>query len=208
MAYVIFFVLLHYMRGFNYKKAIQALSYFAQQNGGSLNKMKAIKLIWLSDRFHLRQYGRTITGDVYFALPYGPIPSTTRDILESNTVLSSIELSYSEEFLAIYDKYNFSAIKETYTKVFSQTDLEAINEVLKKYNQFDAFELSDLSHQFPEWKKYESALEKRIASRFEINYNDFFLNYDDGKGLFVDQEEHLRISKEMFQENNKILEGF
>ncbi|MCC6691552.1 MAG: SocA family protein [Bacteroidia bacterium] len=196
------------MRGFNYKKATQALNYLALKNGGSLNKMKAIKLIWLADRFHLRKYGRTITGDVYFALPFGPIPSTTRDILEQNTILSDVELSYSQDFLAIDDRYNFSATKETATKVFSQTDLEVINEVVKNYNQLDEFILSELSHKSPEWKKYESAFQKGIASRFEINPIDFFLNFDDGKGLFLDSEEHIEISKKIFMENTKILEAF
>jgi len=48
------------MVGFNHKKAVQTLAYFAQKEGGVINKMKAFKLIWLSDRLHLRKYGRPI----------------------------------------------------------------------------------------------------------------------------------------------------
>jgi uncharacterized phage-associated protein len=53
------------MLGFNYKKAIQTLAYFAQKEGGVINKMKVFKLIWLSDRLHLRKYGRPILNDVH-----------------------------------------------------------------------------------------------------------------------------------------------
>ena len=52
------------------RKIIQALTYIAyQQPGHKINSMKAYKLLWLADRYHLRQYGRTITGDTFFALP-------------------------------------------------------------------------------------------------------------------------------------------
>lgn len=192
------------MRGFNYKKSVQALNYLALKSGGSLNKMKAIKMIWLADRLHLRKYGRTITGDVYFALPYGPIPSTTRDILEDNSLVSDTELSYSNEYLSKFSKYDYSSKKAANEKVFSKTDLDAIENVFTKYNHLNEFELSDLSHLFPEWKKYSSALEKGIASRFEINPIDFFENYSDDSGLFSDSASDLNLSKEIFISENEI----
>lgn len=197
------------MRGFNHKKAIQALNYFSKKSsGGKINKMKAIKLIWLSDRLHLRQYGRTITGDVYFALPFGPIPSTTRDILEGNSLLSEDELSYSNEYLSRTDKYDFGTLKDPDMSVFSQTDIDIIEKIIEKFGHLKPFELSDLSHSFPEWKKYESALKQKIASRFEIDYNDFFENVSDGSGLFIDEAESLQLTKEIYTENKDILSAF
>ena len=95
------------MRGFNYKKSAQALNYLANKNGGTLNKMKAIKLIWLADRLNLRKYGRSITGDDYYALPNGPVPSATRDILESSDFLDDIASVYASEYITEIDKYNF-----------------------------------------------------------------------------------------------------
>ena len=159
------------MGGFNYKKAVQSLAFFAEKQGGAINKMKAIKLIWLSDRLHLRKYARTITGDVYFALPFGPVASTTRDLLEHNeNMLSEVELNYTLEFLGQFEKYNYSVITSPNLKVFSKTDLDCINSIWDKFGDFDHFKLSDLSHEFPEWKKYEARLaQKGNISRFEIN---------------------------------------
>lgn len=186
------------MQGFKLSKAVQALNYFAVKSKGNLNKMKALKLIWLSDRYHLRRYGRTITGDVYFALPFGPVASTTRDILEGSSSLSDGELSYSNDYIESTSKYNYKSKGELDAKVFSKTDIEVLDLIFSKYQELDQFQLSDLSHSFPEWKKYQSAIEQGIASRFEIDWNDFFANVDDGKGLFLDDEEFLAISKEMF----------
>lgn len=167
--------------------------------------MKAIKLIWLADRLHLRTYGRTITGDVYFALPYGPVPSTTRDILELNSFsLSEDELSYSNEFIVITDKFNYKTNKNSDTKVFSQTDLNAIQTIWENYGACDQFKLSELSHQFPEWQKYESALNQKVASRFEMDYLDFFENIQDGSDLFIDDPSSIQLSKDIYLESQKI----
>ncbi len=35
------------MLDFDYKKATQAINYLAKKEGGKINKMKAIKVIWL-----------------------------------------------------------------------------------------------------------------------------------------------------------------
>lgn len=53
---------------FDYRKTTQALNFFAVKNGGHINKMRSIKLIYFADRFHLRKYGRPITNDEYFAM--------------------------------------------------------------------------------------------------------------------------------------------
>lgn len=196
------------MRGFNHRKTAQSLNYFAIQNGGELNKMKGLKLIWLSDRLSVRRYGRTITGDVYYALKNGPVASGTRDILEGNDFLDDSSSKYASEYLEQIDKYNFKSILNVNEKVFSKTDLEILDLVYKYYGQQSHFELSDLSHEFPEWKRYESALEKGISTRCPIHLSDFFINPQQKYTLFDDNESDLEITKSIFQENEKILDAF
>ena len=45
------------------------------------DKIHLIKLMYLADKYHLMNYGRTITGDEYFAFPKGPGGSKTMDVL-------------------------------------------------------------------------------------------------------------------------------
>jgi hypothetical protein len=68
--------------------------------------MKAYKLLWLADRYHLRQYGRTITGDTYFALPLGLIPSDAKNILEKKETNLFPEWKRFEEKLSSKDEPN------------------------------------------------------------------------------------------------------
>jgi uncharacterized phage-associated protein len=187
------------MRNFKYKKATQALNYLANKNGGKFNKMKAIKLIWLADRLHLRRYGRTITGDTYFAMPNGPVASSTRDILESK-----YETDYVREFLQQdQDRNEFISVNQPYLKVFSKTDLQAIDDVFEKYGNKGKYILRDMSHDFPEWKKFEAIFEADEAKRLPIDLNDFFINFHDESGLFMGDQELIQASKEMYEEYKK-----
>lgn len=195
------------MRGFNYKKAVQVLNLIASRSGGTANKMKAIKLIWLADRLHLRSHGRTITGDTYFALPNGPVPSATRDLLEYNSfALTDEELGYSSSFIAPCkdDRLIYKSNNEIDDEVFSETELKVIDEVLNAYGNLNQFKLRDLSHEFPEWKKHESALNSKIASRFLMDMEDFFKDASPAFEKFQIDPEILEGSKEVYLHDVKI----
>ena len=86
---------------FDYRKATQALNHFALKEGGQINKMKALKLVYLADRYHLRKYGRLITNDVYFAMPYGAVASGVKDIAEDSAFLGMRVRKYSARYLSL-----------------------------------------------------------------------------------------------------------
>ena len=62
-------------------KIIEALHYILHKIKIA-DKIKIIKLIYLADKYHLVRYGRTITNDDYYAMEYGPVGSTVKDVLE------------------------------------------------------------------------------------------------------------------------------
>lgn len=180
------------MNTFNYKKSVQALNYLAVLEGGAINYMKALKLIWLSDRYHLRNHGRTITGDKYYALKKGPVASFTKDII-INKHISQEQSEYSTSFVSV-NGYSLSSNSEPNTKVFSQKEVEVINTVYENYKNMSEFEISEFSHNFPEWKQYEEKI-KRTGSSYVIDMNLFFENYKDNTNLFVNDKEELEEMK-------------
>ena len=180
------------MNTFNYKKSVQALNYLAVLEGGAINYMKALKLIWLSDRYHLRNHGRTITGDKYFALKNGPVASFTKDII-INKHTTAEQSAYSSTFVSV-NCYALSTNSEPDTNVFSQKELEVINTVYDNYKGMDEFEISEFSHNFPEWKQYEEKI-KKTGSSYVIDMNLFFENYKDKTNLFVNDNEELEEMK-------------
>lgn len=68
------------------KKIITSLAYLAwKQQGHEIDNMRACSLLWLADRYQLRNIGRTVSGDTYYAMPHGLMPSDAKCILECKT---------------------------------------------------------------------------------------------------------------------------
>lgn len=164
------------MTSFKFKKAVQALNYFAQKEGGKINYMKAGKLVYLSDRAHLRTYGRTITNDTYIAMKNGSVPSKTKDIILKSAWFEQEILDYVNAYLSDPEKYNFQSLNEVDKSVFSKTDLKIMDEIYNFYGERDQYELSAYSHNFPEWQRFENELKLGVGKAFLIDPNDFFEN--------------------------------
>jgi uncharacterized phage-associated protein len=187
-----------------YKKGTQALNYFSRKKDGQINKMKAIKLIYLADRYHLRKYGRPIVGDIYWAMKLGPVGSNTLNIADlSERNLDGDSLRYAKEFITHAKgddkKEEIVSKKEVNLNVFSQTDIEAFETVFKEFGDLDQFELAKkITHQYPEWSKHENAI-NRGTKRVRMDYVDFFLNpKGQSSEIFEIPAEHLQMSKKMF----------
>lgn len=189
---------LEMQRPINYKKIVQALDYLAQlEPDKKMNKMKAYKLLCLADKYHIRQYGRSITNDNYFAMTYGTVPSTTKDLLDG-----VINNDLFDEYIEQVDQHTYKSKKEANLKVFSETDLSSINLIYNTFKDKDQFELSSHSHLFPEWTRFQKKLKNpKEKNSFKIKKDDFFINTDDGTGLFVDDDELLSLTKELFNRN-------
>jgi uncharacterized phage-associated protein len=158
---------------FNLQKTTQALNYFAVRSGNEINKMKAIKLLYIADRYHLRKYGRPISNDEYFAMEYGPVPSGGKDIAEHSEFLGAIERNYVEEFLKRCSDYDFQSIKAVDQDVLSESDKEALGFAWETFNKFDQYQLAEITHTYPEWQKHKNQITGR-NSRIRMDYEDFF----------------------------------
>ena len=186
------------------KKIIQALDYVAwKQPDHTLDNMKAYKLLWLADRYHLRQYGRTITGDEYHALPHGVVPSDAKCILESQGTKLPHSKEVANEYLEIFPvcEHTYKALKAPNMKVFSESDIEVLDIILSKFNSMTPLELSEFSHQFPEWKQYEESLKNpQKKNGYKIDLDLFFENKEEASGLFKDSPELLELTKEVYHQ--------
>lgn len=159
---------------FDYKKAAQALNFLARQSGGRINKMKAIKLVYFADRYHLRKFGRPITNDEYYAMVLGPVNSGVKDLAEMSAFLGPKEEKYTSRFIEPIDQYDFRSIRDFDPDVFSESDLEALAFAWQRFGHLDQFEIAKITHKYPEWKRHEAALEREEISRIPMKYEDFF----------------------------------
>lgn len=155
---------------FAYKKAAQALNFFAIQNGGEIDKLRALKLIFFADRYHLRKYGRPITNDQYWAMQFGPVASGVKDLFELDSV-SHEERHYVAALLEKCTKeHSRRSIAPVDKKVFSQTDLEALQFSWEHFGKRPR--LVEKTHLYPEWQRHEAAIAGG-NTRVPMDYLDF-----------------------------------
>ena len=184
------------------RKIVQALNYFAcSQLGHTINSMKAYKLLWLADRYHLRHYGRTVSGDEYYALPHGPVPMDAMNVVEGKPT-RLVDGTDGVAYIRKSKRYNITSLEAPRLEVFSVSDLEALDLVIKTYGGKSWYELSDMSHTFPEWKAYEPLLENPYSKNgYKMDLNLFFENRKKEDAIFQDSKELLEVTKAIFTES-------
>ena len=155
----------------DHKKATQSLNYFARQEGGRINKMKVLKLVYFADRYHLRKYGRLVTNDTYYAMEHGPVASGVKDIAEFSVALDHREKKYASQYIAPINKYSLKSRADIDHEEFSDSDIEALEFAWVNFGNLDQYQLRDLTHKYPEWLKHKRALENRL--RIDMDIEDF-----------------------------------
>lgn len=152
---------------------LESLYYLAKKLDRPIEKLAAVKLLFFADRFHLRKYGRLITEDTYYALPHGPVASNSLNII--NEVLTNENAGVDKVYLTRESEKSFSAYSEEYDlEYLSDTDKEALDFAAEHFGQMTAWGLRELTHDYPEWKRFKHTLEKELSKRELIVMSDFF----------------------------------
>jgi uncharacterized phage-associated protein len=166
------------------RKSTQALNYFAHKAASGapirkLNKMKALKLLFFADRYHVRKYGRPVSNCAYFAMKHGPVASEAKNVAEESPRLDSHSRSYARRFIRRNDSYHFSSVGNVDQSVLSKTDCEALDFAWQTFGHYSEFRLRDITHHYPEWKRHARTLrsgQRRVA----LDCSDFFADPDTG----------------------------
>ena len=133
---------------FDCVKSMEAGLYIAQKIGGRKDMHKIFKTLYFADKAHLSRYGRSITGDSYIAMSYGPVPSRTDDIFKA--VRGDSYFSNRAEELKGYfhfiNKYVIEADKDADLDYLSDTDVECLDYAINKCKGKTFGELTEMSH--------------------------------------------------------------
>jgi len=169
---------------------------------GEADKVKLIKLIYLADKYHLIRYGRTITNDNYYAMEYGPVGATLKDILSFDRYyLSKQEYEYLSKLIEKKGEHNFQAKDADISfDMLSESDREALDFVIEHFGYMDSRALSEYTHQYLEWNQYTNLFKEGLTKRKRLEIYELLSTVKDDlltKGI---PEEHIR-------ETEKILTG-
>jgi len=192
---------------FSIEKTVQ-IFYYIQKHSRTTSKLELIKFLFFADRIHLRKYFSLISLDNYVALKYGPVASNSLDVLNNEIDYLSNFRDDELKFLKYVQQTGQTewTIKEVPNDLLSNNEMQSID---KSINIFSGMYLSDISHDYPEWKRYKNFFDMRLISSRPIKMDDFFKNPDindspaiqkyfgDNDPLYED-EEYLNEAKEFY----------
>ena len=173
------------------RKILECIAYLAEKT--QLTDIKTYKLLWLADRLHLGMYARTITGDEYYAMERGPVPSYVKNLINRKRVDSK---DFDSMFKVDNKVITLIAAPGEYNYL-SDSDKMVLDMVLAAYGNEEDKELSRISHDSPEWKRFEPLLKSGKKKSCKMIVDDFFEDFQDPKQLFVRNGEPL-IAKSVY----------
>lgn len=131
------------------KKYKEIILYLAEKLGGEIKgKKKLAKLLYFVDFdfFESAKGGqKSMTGDIYKALPMGPFPVTMEKILGDMVNEKKITIKLERERID-YNPTEIYKAKEKPEEVFSKDEQEVLDRVILKYGHLSGKQLEDLTH--------------------------------------------------------------
>lgn len=138
-----------------------AVLHILNRAGGTLDKYRIYKALYFANKEHLNRYGRLITSDTFFALPFGPVPTKLADVFDSLQHGKPLQKNDKELFCPImksivpckFDADNYFTAEELPDlDELSDSDIECLNIGLNKCVGRDFDEIKEESHD-EAWKK-------------------------------------------------------
>ncbi|MFH1112559.1 MAG: Panacea domain-containing protein [Pseudomonadota bacterium] len=121
------------MARFDEEKALNAMIYLAKKEGGRIGLYKLVKLVYFADKRHLHEWGRTITGDRFAKMRYGPTPSAVYDMIKAVRGDKDWERDLSAFFKVEDDTIIPAADYHVNGDIFSDSEIEILDEISRKY---------------------------------------------------------------------------
>jgi uncharacterized phage-associated protein len=166
---------------FNAEKSAEAIIYLARQIPHP-TFLALAKLLYFADKTSLELYGLSITGDTYFAMQHGPVPSKVYDMMKAakDTDVYGFHVEY-EKHVAPDRQPNLAK--------FSTSDIQCLDQIVAAYGKYPIWQLRELSHD----EAWQKAWAKAGASRsVEIPMEDVIATLDEDEEILEFLQETLK----------------
>lgn len=113
--------------------------------------LKLVKLIYLSDREHLKKFGFPILNDRLVSMPQGPVNSLSLDLINGN-----VECAEWDDIISDRDNYcvgHKERVGESSFDELSEAEIDSLERVWKEFGAMNKWEIRDWTHDnCPEWE--------------------------------------------------------
>ena len=135
------------MPSLNKKKYENVVLYLCQKLGGEIHgKKKLAKLLYFADFDLYEKSQKIFTGDVYRALPMGPVPSALEDIVEDMSEKGMINVKKIEEREGYIATEIYECKSGADMSIFNEDEKKMLDRIVVKYGHLNGKQLENLSH--------------------------------------------------------------
>ncbi len=187
---------------FDRDRTLAAVVYLASKNIPRLDKYKICKLLFLADKRHLVRYGRLITGDTYFALNWGPVPSSTLHALSDEDPLAENIDILLKRRRGKYPSYSLRTLKpakalakKLIAAFLSKSDVEILDKIIEEHGQKTFDQLFAVTHAMPAY--YKAWAKRGYANSAPMQFEHFF----------DDDDQAIQAIREELEERASMLEA-
>jgi uncharacterized phage-associated protein len=134
---------------FNFEKSLQAAGVLLRLEEGRMPYLKLLKLLYIADRESLAESASPITGDRVYAMKFGPVPSHIYALIKGGGP------RFDEWEKCIQTQgYAVKLAADPGRGKLSRGEIEKLTEVSDRLRNKDHWELSEPTHDFPDWKQH------------------------------------------------------
>jgi uncharacterized phage-associated protein len=134
---------------FDFDKTLQAAGVLLRLDGDRMASIRLVKLLYIADRELLAETGRTITGDEAIALKNGPVLCRVDDLIKG---VGPKTEQWNDFIHTVH--YSVELKKDPGWGKLSKAEVEKLTELTERFRTRDDWELSEYTHEFPEWKNH------------------------------------------------------
>ena len=129
------------------KKYQNAVLYLCQKLEGEVRgKKKLAKLLYFADFDLYEKTQKSITGDIYYALPMGPVPSALKEVTAEMTKKKMIEVQQIEERAGYNPTEVYKCLTKPDLSVFDEEEKKMLDRIIVKYGHLNGKQVEELSH--------------------------------------------------------------
>src|SRR5438876_7836599 len=127
---------------FDVTKVTEVACQFLKREGGSINIMKLVKLVYLLDRLSVARRGIPVVGGAYFSMPSGPITSEFLDLINSGCLWGAKDCHWNE-FISDRENHEVKMVKEAPRDHLSDSEIDLIEALYQEHGSKNQWELRE-----------------------------------------------------------------
>lgn len=165
---------------FKQEIAIQAILYILYKLGGICDIHKCHKILYFADNEHLSRYGRSITGDAYVRMDFGPVPTCIYDLFKAvrgdSYFASQVDDVRRNSFYFVNSK-DIVSVASPQMDYLSDSDVAMLDKYIDQFKDKDFNEISDASHGYAWLHTAKNGIISVRDRLTEMGDSDDYINY-------------------------------